>query len=301
MLQTFRLSIWLILLAMTFTLAVPSIGDVRVCKVGCSFNSVQDAIDSAKPEETIIIESGNYIENISVNKPLILRGLDTGSGRPVLSGNIEIAAGVAILRGFDLVDQNGEFCKLSIYESVGLFLNSFLNSDQICIEGYNFWNSSMPLNYQYESRVLRGRLGNFWEEYEGKDENLDGIGDEPKIIDKENVDYYPLMQPPENYKIKGEKEVKIKTVQSRLTESFNIPLKTNPTTGYKWFVDYDHDLLDLEDQTFENSSESIGNEGFSVFNFTPKKLGETSISFIYKKPWENIVADTRTFHVLIST
>jgi predicted secreted protein len=159
----------------------------------------------------------------------------------------------------------------------------------------------MPLNYQYESRVLRGRMGNFWEDYEGNDENLDGIGDEPKIIDKENVDYYPLMQPPESYKIKGEKEVKIKTVKSRLTESFTIPLKTNPTKGQKWFVDYDHDFLNLEDQSFENSSESIGNEGFSIFIFTPKKLGETSISFIYRKPWENIVADTRIFHVAIST
>ncbi|MDD1752528.1 MAG: protease inhibitor I42 family protein [Methanotrichaceae archaeon] len=285
-----------IFLALIITLAVPSMGDVRVCKVGCSFNSVQDAIDSAKPEEAIIIESDNYVENISVDKPLILRGLDTGSGRPVLSGNIELTAGVAILRGFDIAGQDGEGCKFSIFGSAGIFLNSFHYSAseqyKICSTDANLWNSSELISYQYESRVLRSRLGNFWQDYEGKDENRDGIGDEPKIIDNRNVDYYPLMQPPENYKIKGEKDVRIKTVQSRLMESFTIPLKTNPTTGYKWFVDYDYDLLDL---SFENSS------GFSTFIFTPRKLGETSISFIYRKPWENIVADTRIFHVVIST
>ncbi|MDD1758054.1 MAG: protease inhibitor I42 family protein [Methanotrichaceae archaeon] len=271
-------------------------------QVGCSFNSVQDAIDSAQPEETIIIESGNYIEDILVDKPVILRGLDTGSRRPVLSGNIDLTADVAILRRFDTAGREGEGCEFNIFGSAGIFLNSFpylaLGLYKIYSTDANLWNSSEPISYQYESRVLRSRLGNFWQDYEGKDENRDGIDDEPKIIDKRNVDYYPLMEPPENYKIKGETEVKIKTVKSRLTESFTIPLKTNPNTGYKWFTDYDYDLLNLENQSFENGS---GDEGFSVFNFTPKKLGETSISFVYRKPWENIVANTRIFHAVIST
>jgi predicted secreted protein len=94
--------------------------------------------------------------------------------------------------------------------------------------------------------------------------------------------------------------LKIKTVKSGLTESFTIPLKTNPIKGYKWFVDCDHYLLNLVDQSFRNSTEAIGDEGFSVFIFAPKKLGKTSISFIYRKPAENIIADTRIFHVVIS-
>jgi parallel beta-helix repeat protein len=37
--------------------------------------------------------------------------------------------------------------------------------------------------------------GNYWSDYKGADSNHDGIGDTPYIIDKDNIDHYPLMQP----------------------------------------------------------------------------------------------------------
>jgi parallel beta-helix repeat protein len=38
-----------------------------------------------------------------------------------------------------------------------------------------------------------GETGNFWSKYHGNDNNGDGIGDNPYIIDENNQDYYPLM------------------------------------------------------------------------------------------------------------
>ena len=40
-----------------------------------------------------------------------------------------------------------------------------------------------------------GSSGNFWSNYNGSDLNLDGIGDTPYVIDKNNQDNYPHMAP----------------------------------------------------------------------------------------------------------
>lgn len=45
-----------------------------------------------------------------------------------------------------------------------------------------------------------GKQGNYWSDYSGKDENNDGIGDTPYIIDSLNQDRYPLMEPIVNEK-----------------------------------------------------------------------------------------------------
>jgi parallel beta-helix repeat protein len=37
--------------------------------------------------------------------------------------------------------------------------------------------------------------GNYWTDYNGKDSNYDGLGDSNYIVDTNNIDHYPLMQP----------------------------------------------------------------------------------------------------------
>ncbi|MEM2387992.1 MAG: PKD domain-containing protein, partial [Candidatus Thermoplasmatota archaeon] len=46
-------------------------------------------------------------------------------------------------------------------------------------DGANIWNKS---------------IGNYWSNYTGKDENMDGIADEPYIIDENSIDYFPLIK-----------------------------------------------------------------------------------------------------------
>ncbi len=55
-----------------------------VCDSGCNFTNIQDAINAADEGDTIEIRSGDYGGPVVVNRSLTLRGIDTGTGYPVI-------------------------------------------------------------------------------------------------------------------------------------------------------------------------------------------------------------------------
>jgi parallel beta-helix repeat protein len=60
--------------------------------------------------------------------------------------------------------------------------NDFLNASMYIVDDATvFWDN--------------GSEGNYWDNYTGLDENEDGIGDTPYIIDENNQDNFPLMEP----------------------------------------------------------------------------------------------------------
>ncbi|WP_440954549.1 PGF-pre-PGF domain-containing protein [Methanosarcina sp. Mfa9] len=100
--------------------------------------SIQEAINAASPGDTIIVESGTYYENVDVNKTgIILRGMDTDSGLPVVNGTggefcIKLSEDNCTLEGFNVTDA----------EEVGIWVASSDNtiSDNIvCSETYGFY------------------------------------------------------------------------------------------------------------------------------------------------------------------
>ena len=90
----------------------------------------------------------------------------------------------------------------------------------------------------------------------------------------------------------------ITVIQAELNKPFNITLESNPTTGYAWTVDFNHKMLIGGEKGFSASRPgAIGGSGQQVFVFTPIQEGETEISAVYKRPWEEIAAEERTFQV----
>jgi predicted secreted protein/nitrous oxidase accessory protein NosD len=295
-------------------LSPPSLAETRVCSQGCDYSSVQAAINAASPYDRIVVESGIYNESLLIGKNVFLHGLDTGRGKPVLApqnGRVILAGYGAILQGFEIrtpagpngQDSGSENCTLEVVLPAGIYLNEFAGKKSVCPEDAASWNSSESINYQFKSRVLRSRLGNYWADYNETDENNDGIGDQPVIFNERNIDFYPLMYPVDNYRIPDEKETKVEVIRARVNEPFTISLSANPTTGYEWKADYDYVLLKQESVLFERATSEtkrVGVGGTSVFVFLPIRPGKSTIDFVYKRSWENIVADTRVFHVEIS-
>jgi len=96
--------------------------------------------------------------------------LDYSSNNSICGNNI-----TANNKGISLVD-----CF-----SNNIYHNNFVdNTYQISIkDSINVWDDGYPSG------------GNYWSDYTGVDADGDGIGDEPHIIDENNVDKYPLMGP----------------------------------------------------------------------------------------------------------
>ncbi|WP_440955840.1 NosD domain-containing protein [Methanosarcina sp. Mfa9] len=84
-----------------------------------------------------------------------------------------------------------------------LFLNDLLdNSVQVTADANNVWNSSEPVNYLYNGKRWTSYLGNHYSDYEGLDNEGDGIGDTPYVFDITTPlvnDSYPLKASSDNY------------------------------------------------------------------------------------------------------
>jgi parallel beta-helix repeat protein len=76
-----------------------------------------------------------------------------------------------------------------VAENNTFYHNTFLNNNKNV--GYN-WELEGSGNFWDN-----GIEGNYWDDYTGTDTNGDGIGDTPYIIDENNQDNFPLMEPAE--------------------------------------------------------------------------------------------------------
>jgi|GEM_PF-275169 len=88
-----------------------------------------------------------------------------------------------------------------------VYQNTFINnngkkmggsSDHISGGSGSFFQSSEPVEYSWNGTKLTGYMGNYYDDYTGKDSNGDGIGDTAYTADA-GTDKYPLVLPFSNY------------------------------------------------------------------------------------------------------
>lgn len=93
------------ILAILFLVAPVQSATLLVGGGGSNYTTIQEAIDAAGPEDTIVVNPGTYNECIDVDKKLVLRGI----GMPVVSAvgtgdiyswAITLSANGTVLEGF---------------------------------------------------------------------------------------------------------------------------------------------------------------------------------------------------------
>lgn len=86
-----------------------------------------------------------------------------------------------------------------------------------------------------------------------------------------------------------------------VNQQFIIALESNPTMGYTWEVDFEPSLLKLVESKFETSRQTgaMGAGGKQSFPFQGLKPGQTYVTLIYERPWEEQPIDVNVFTVNI--
>ena len=81
---------------------------------------------------------------------------------------------------------------------------------------------------------------------------------------------------------------------------FMIKLKSNPTTGYSWFLrEYDASMIIPLKHNFQAPTQNlIGASGFETWTFKVKSAGftvpqQTTIRMIYARPWQSMDSSTQ--------
>ena len=118
------------------------------------YAKIQWAVNSATTGSTIIVKSGTYYENVYVNKQLILRGIDTGTGKPVVdtggSGNaIELYADGITLEGFNVTNSGSTWYHAGvkvIHSSNNIITGNTISNNAYCIRLLDSSNNTITGN-----------------------------------------------------------------------------------------------------------------------------------------------------------
>ena len=95
--------------------------------------------------------------------------------------------------------------------------------------------------------------------------------------------------------------IKEKQLTVKANQNFNINLKSNPTTGYNWYSNFDPNYVQLIDEKYiPDNPKLIGSEGQTFFKFKALRPGATYITLKYQRSWENCLpAKEIMFHMII--
>ena len=178
------------------------------------YNTIQEAINHSNEYYTIYVRSGVYHENIIVNVNALsiigenlLTTIVEGSGNKSV---FEVNAFLVEISGFNITNgENG----LSFESYYSTFNNIHGNTIYKNIIGIKIEGAERS-NIIYQNNFIKNNInaydntdntiwydqeikkGNYWDDYIGRDNNDDGIGDTPyNITGNRTQDIYPLMTP----------------------------------------------------------------------------------------------------------
>lgn len=77
-------------------------------------------------------------------------------------------------------------------------------------------------------------------------------------------------------------------------DEITIVLDERPTTGYRWRVEFDPDVLRQVDDHYDGSTAPMGAAGIRKFTFRVTVAAPTTLRLLHGRPWEKSTSDEFT-------
>lgn len=147
--------------------------------------NIQDAIDNATSGDTILVYSGIYYENVNITKRLILKGMDNGSGYPIVDASgsgdaITLSAAGITIEDFLATSAPSSYAGIKIISDDNT-IHNFNSSNNINGKGISILSSrnntiaNSDLNFNYYGIYLEGSDNNTLENNNLYSNNYYGI------------------------------------------------------------------------------------------------------------------------------
>jgi len=89
------------------------------------------------------------------------------------------------------------------------------------------------------------------------------------------------------------------TIDIGVNQEFVIALGSNLTTGYGWQESHDATMLELVEKIYKEEAKEgvVGAGGVEYFRFKTLNKGETEITLVYKRSWEEEILEQKVFTI----